>query len=92
MLNGIRASLPIALILLMGLDLYYIFRVESQLRSKNFIFLEAVLQNTAEARKRVAVQKCLKMLQQSPLLFMTLHFIHSGMSDTVFSKFQTCLL
>ena len=37
-LNGIRASLPIALILLMGLDLYYIFRVEFQLRPEKFIF------------------------------------------------------
>ena len=50
-LNGIRASLPIALILLMGLDLYYNFRVEFQLGPKIFIFLEAVLQNTAEARR-----------------------------------------
>ena len=61
-LNGIRASLPIALILLIGLDLYYIFRVEFQLKPKIFIFLEAVLQNTAEARKRVAVKKFLKKL------------------------------
>ena len=58
--NGIRASLPIALILLMGL--YYIFRVEFQLGPKIFIFLEAVLQNIAEARKRVAVQKFLEKL------------------------------
>ena len=59
-LNGIRASLPIiALVLLMGLDLYYNFRVEFQLGPKIFIFLEAVLQNTAEARKRVAVQNFL---------------------------------
>ena len=38
-LNGIRASLPIALVPLMGLDhLYYIFRVEFQLRPEKFIF------------------------------------------------------
>ena len=61
-LNGIRASLPIALILLMSLDLHYIFRVEFQLGPSIFIFLEAVLQNTAEARKRVAFQKFLKKL------------------------------
>ena len=58
-LNGIRASLPTALILLIGLDLYYSFRVEFQLGPKIFIFPETVLQNTAEVRKRVAVQKFL---------------------------------
>ena len=39
-LSGIRASLPIALILSMGPDLYYNFRVEFQLGPKIFIFPE----------------------------------------------------
>lgn len=62
-LSGISAGLPMPLILLMGT--YYIFNVVYPAKAKNlFLFLEAVLlQNTAEAKKRVAVQRFLKELQ-----------------------------